>query len=101
MELVSIARTTCSDFSLRCHYLEPVEGCSFEDADATSAENPGIYDWYHYIRLYPARAQAKRMGAFSMPNCKALQGTRRASQSKSFLGGSMYEKHSAMWIREG
>ena len=30
MELVSIARTICSDFSLRCHHLEPVEGCSFE-----------------------------------------------------------------------
>ena len=31
MELVSIADTICSDFSLRCHHhLEPVEGCSFE-----------------------------------------------------------------------
>ena len=31
MELVSIAHTICSDFSLRCHHLLPVvEGCSFE-----------------------------------------------------------------------
>ena len=30
MELVSIAHTISSDFPLRCHHLEPVEGCSFE-----------------------------------------------------------------------
>ena len=30
MELVSIAHTIRSDCSFRCHYLEPVEGCSFE-----------------------------------------------------------------------